>query len=125
MAHWFALLQSGDAWLNLAWLLLAVAALSWWARSLRAPRPARALLALALILVVVFPVISAADDIAELALVCDGSPSALSAVLPAVLGTFPGPSLPQFTGFGVSTPPVEPRPLLLSSATGIHSPPLV
>ncbi len=123
MAHWFALLQSADAFLNAAWLLVAGAARLWWRRSQHAPRPTRALLALALVLVVLFPIISSADDVVEQTLACDLSPGLLSAAPPAILGSLPGPALPEFTGYRVNATPVEPRSFLASSATGIHSPP--
>lgn len=124
MADWFALLQSADACLNAAWLLAAGAALLGWRRSQHTPRPIRALLALALVLVVLFPIISSADDVVEQTLACDVAPWVLSAAPPAILGSLPGPALPQFTGYRVHATPVESRSLVLSSATGIHSPPL-
>jgi len=136
MAHLFALLQSVDAFLNLAWLLAAGAALCWWGMPRHAPRQTRAVLALAFVLILLFPIISSADDIAEQALACDVTPSSLTVknskeirfvtpdVLPAILGTLPGPSLPAFAGYRVNATPVEPCAFLLSSATGIHSPPL-
>lgn len=125
-----------DAGLNLMWVVLSLGVLLCWnAEWNRESR--RALVAILCVLVLLFPAISAADDVAELALMCDGTPSPLSfkngkeikhIVVPApqAAQAAPGPfaRFCELIGNGPVTPhATRHTSLLLTSSSGIHSPP--
>lgn len=125
-----------DATLNLTWAVVSLAVLlCWQAEWTRESK--RALVAIGCVLVLLFPAISTADDIAEQALMYDVSsaPQSLKSggefkplVLPALL-TFHaghGPALPWTEAFGEDPQAVSAgrcTSLLLASSSGIHSPP--
>lgn len=130
-------LLSIDATLNLTWALVSLMVLLCW-RAEWTHTPKHALLAIACILVLLFPVISTADDVAAQAAMYDLAASPLSltsgkeikqVIVPAVLAALHGAGLhlwpqdaagaslePAFGGASLS--------LLLSSFSEIHSPPL-
>ena len=129
-------IPSIDAVLNLSWALVSVATLllSW--RSCSARQHKRALVALLFILVVLFPVISTADD-AAVTLIFDPSPSTVmvesgkevkQVLAPALVATQVGHGLNHSltAAAGETVVPETPSSsifLLVSSGPGIHSPP--
>ena len=66
-----AAFQSVDVVMNVAWVSLSLTTLLAWRASGRPCQHRRAILAVVFVLVLLFPVISTADDIAEQALTCD------------------------------------------------------
>ncbi len=125
-----------DAGLNLIWVVLSLGVLLCWnAEWNRESR--RALVAVLCVLVLLFPAISVADDVAELALLCDGAPSPLTVkngkeikqiVVPApqAAEAAPPPLARSYEWIGdgpVSLHATCHTSLLLTSSSGIHSPP--
>jgi hypothetical protein len=130
--------QSVDAALNLGWVLVSVGILllSW--RTGRAREHKQALLAVLFILVLLFPVISTADDSAEQALMYELAASPLSVkstkeikqvIVPAAqlspAVALAAPSLVRPVGERLEADCFSSFTLRLSSASGIHSPPQV
>ena len=127
--------SSIDAVLNLGWALLSLATLllSW--RSRRTREHKRALVAILFLVVLLFPVISTADELAEQAMVYDPSPITLKSahgfkqvMAPALPATHAGHGLahPLQDAVGEALESESARSgifSLLSSASGIHSPP--
>lgn len=130
------LLQSADASLDTIWLLVAAATLLSWRACGSSRRRTCAIVALAFILVLLFPIVSTADDVAEQARVYDLVPSHLTVknskevnsvtpgVLPAIAGSVPALPVLEFTGDRLDARSSAARAVPLSSATGNHSPPL-
>lgn len=131
-----AVFQSIDAMLNLSWVLLSVAVLLFSWRRQRVWQHKNALLAILFILVLLFPVISTADDMAEQALMSELAPSPLSAksakeikqsitsavlTAQAILSSLQPPL--EWRSEQVQSKPVSGFAPLLGSASGIHSPP--
>lgn len=125
-----------DAALNLTWAVLSLTVLlCWQAEWTREPR--RAMVAILCILVLLFPAISLADDSAELTAAYDPAASSLSfksgkelkqVIVPALLclqsgnGLVPPWQLAAREGVA-SESTGESTSLLLTSSSGIHSPP--
>lgn len=128
--------QSVDAVLNLTWALVSVAALllSW--RSGRAREHKQALIATLFLLVLLFPVISTADDTFEQALMYELAPSPLclksakeikQSIAPhaVVAQAVRTPAAPPVGSVAedVHTASTVSFTLFLNAASGIHSPP--
>ena len=124
-----------EATLNLMWGLVSLAVLlCWQAEWTRESK--RALVAILCILVLLFPVISAADDLVRQAAMYDPSSSPLTvngdsdgkaSIAPAMLSQEPGHGLGRpllvVIGEEVRCESLSGRTGLLVSASGIHSPP--
>jgi hypothetical protein len=130
----WALFQSVDVALDLAWLLLSAATLLLWRFSGRPRQHTRSVVAILFLLVLLFPVISTADDIMEQVLMCDVAPSPLKSgkgikqvIAPelAAAPALPRPPQPLAEGTRERAQSQSPVPFtfLLSSSSGIHSPP--
>ncbi len=131
------LFQSADVVLNLAWLSLCLTTVLAWCVFSRAREHQQAVVAILCMLVLLFPVISAADDVAEQAVIYDLSPSSLTVNNSKQIKQLVGPVLPAArAGHGLAHPLREavgesvqadsavPGILLLPSfSSGIHSPP--
>lgn len=126
-----------DAGLNLTWAVVSLTVLLCW-RAEWTRQHRQAVVAILSILVLLFPAISAADDLAEHTMIYDLSPSSLTlknanefnqVVTPALLTCQPGhglaPSLQEAIGdsLGSESPGSRILIVLLGSASGIHSPP--
>ncbi len=133
----WAIFQSVDLLLNVAWLSLAITTLLAW-RLTAAPREQKqALIAILFILVLVFPVISTADDVTEQALMYDLSASPLTIQSGKEIKLVIPPELQATVGLNLRAEPLadsiseipvwnarsSSEDLLLCSASGIHSPP--
>lgn len=132
-----ATFQSVEGMLNLSWGLVSLGTLllSWRCRGTREHK--RALAAILFLLVLLFPVVSTADDLAQQAMMYDPSPSPLTLLSANEFKQILAPALPACqAGLGLTHPlpeavgeSLEPESisrgpfLLLSSASGIHSPP--
>lgn len=129
------MLQSVDAALNLIWVLVSAGTLlAWRLRGTREPRQAAAILFI-LVLVMLFPVISTADDPAQQGLACDVALSPLSDLsvnevksgLAAAVAApaAPGPALPLLrrTRERVLIQEFTADSRLFVAARGNHSPP--
>ncbi len=131
-------LQSVDHLLNLLWVLLAAAALIHRAQGRMAAVPPRALVALLCILVLLLPVISITDDLAEQAQVYDvgASPASFGSAKHIKASPAPHASLAAAVAFALQpwresvldrlhAPKTAMAALALAaSSTGIHSPPI-
>lgn len=131
-----AAFQSADVVLNLTWIVVTLAVLLCW-RSEWTQEHWRAVVAVLCALVLLFPAISTADDIAEVAMTYDASPSSLplksaieykQVIAPALLTCRlgHGPAQPLQPAFGDSLDSESTGGcgfLALSSSSGIHSPP--
>ncbi len=134
MWAWF---QSVDVTLNVAWLALSLTALLAWVCSARTREQRRAVIALLFILVLLFPVISTADDMAQAALAYDPAPwrnggneqvssdiashSVLDAVIPTAL--YPADPLVQIVGEQPSLQPDVRCSVFFVLASASHAPP--
>ena len=126
--------------LNLVWLALAVSALAQRASAAgrRRPRAVSGLVSLAFVLFLLFPVVSASDDLAQLALINDTKGTRATAdrtaedkpatrlaahvTMPASLPVHLGLSLPSISEFLPET--LDPRGVgTPGDTTGNHSPP--
>ena len=133
----WALFQSVDVTLNVAWLSLSVTALLAWRCSGRPRQHRRAVVALLFILVVLFPVISTADDMAQAGLAYDptlwrntgneqissdiSSHSVLDAVIPTAL--YAANPLAQIVGEQPSPQPAVRCSVFFGLASASHAPP--
>jgi hypothetical protein len=125
-----------DAGLNLIWAVVSLGVLLCW-RADWNQESRRALVAILCVLVLLFPTISVADDVAEIALMYDGAPSSPTlksgkeikqVIVPAAQTwqTAPGPLAGLVDAIGDGLPSDSTRgdiSLLLTSSSGIHSPP--
>lgn len=125
-----------DAGLNLIWAVLSLGVLVCWDAEWK-PESRRALVALVCVLVLLFPAISLADDVAELSLLYDTAGSSFSGNSGKEIKQIAAPDLQLlaaaqaalgrlYEAFGEA--PSSPTAthstyFLLASSTGIHSPP--
>ncbi len=132
-----SLFQSADVVLNLAWLSLCLTTLLAWGLGRRAREHRQTVVAILCMLVVLFPVISTADDVAEQAMIYDLSPSSLTVKNAKEIKQFGAPvllvarsghglllHLPEAVGESVQPASAVAGILPLRSfSSGIHSPP--
>lgn len=125
-----------EAALNLTWAVFSLAVLLCW-RAEWTRETRRALVAILCILVLLFPAISVADDSAELTVAYDPAASSLSfksgkeikqAVVPALLGLQSGSGLVPPWQLAAreslaTDSTAASTSLLLTTSSGIHSPP--
>ncbi len=126
-----------DAGLNLIWAVLSLGVLLCWNAEWNSGGR-RALVAILCVLVLLFPAISAADDVSEQALTYDAASSSLSGSngkeIKQLVAPVPAAALParglilrlyEASGDGLQSSPASSHlsSLLLASSSGIHSPP--